>query len=110
MKTNKEKLELKQAQDFADNNGYLLAVYQKNEETNNYKLVDETNEYDYINEYDTILVSRNTIQVSKISKETLFFREFLTADEKFLVRLHNTFNLPIVIPIIDIEIERIHKQ
>ena len=88
-------IEMNEAINFAKNNGYLLAIYEFNKDTNNYELVDETNfEQDFVSENDDILVS--------IEKDgSIDFNEFTTRDKKYVIRLHNNFNIPKIIPLIN---------
>jgi len=80
---------LKEALEFAKNNGYLFAIYKK--EGNNYKLYEAC----YTNNLDE---DRN-ITVKTVGTE-IFFNEFVTEDKNFCFRLHNNFNIPNIIPII----------
>lgn len=91
---NRKITEFNKAIKFARNNGYLLAIYKFNKITMNYTLIDETNKNDFISQYDNIIVS--------IEKDgSIDFNEFTIKDKKYLIRMHNTFNLPKIVPIIN---------
>lgn len=84
-------IKLRDAVRFAKENGYLFAVYKKKED--NYNLVNECFCPD--NEKDLI----DAKIIVKTTEAATDFNEFLTTDKKYCFRLHNTFNVPKIIPI-----------
>jgi len=84
-------MQLKEAQRFAMENGYLLAVYKK--EGDNYKLYNICYTVDTLDEDTLITVERVGTGVN--------FRAFTTVDKQFCFRLHSNFNVPNIIPIIE---------
>ena len=84
-----KKIQLNEAIEFARENGYLFAVYEKGEDGN----------FHIINEAYTTEVDPLTDIMVKTTGAATDFREFTTVDEKFCFRLHNNFNVPKVIPI-----------
>ncbi len=81
--------ELKEALDFAKNNGYIFAVYEKKDD--NYVLFNECYLSD-IDEHTPIMVKHECYGTD--------FNEFTTVDGNYCFRLHNNFNVPKIIPII----------
>jgi hypothetical protein len=83
-------IKLKEAIEFAKENGYLLAVYTKN--IDNYDL--------FMKQYDEDeVIKEDTNIVVKMVGSGSSFEEFKTEDEQFLFVLHNTFNIPKTIPV-----------
>ena len=82
-------IKLKKALDFAKENGYIFAVYKK--EDNNYIIQDEAYLSD-IYESEEIIV--------KTTGAATDFNEFMTKDKEYCFRLHNNFNVPKIIPIL----------
>ena len=83
-------IKLKQAVEFTKNNGYLLAVYKKEDDA--YRLYDPCHNDD--------IVDINTDIVVKTTGAATDFNEFTTKDKQYCFRLHNNFNIPKIIPII----------
>jgi len=81
-------VKFKEALDFAKENGYIFAVYKK--EDNKYTIQDEAYMSD-IYENENIIVD--------IVGEGISFNEFTTEDKEYCFRLHNNFNVPKIIPI-----------
>lgn len=81
---------LKEAEDFAKENGYLLAVYQKDSKDGHYHLISDFN--DLIPENTSILIQQDYNGQKN-------FNEFITEDKEYCFRLHNNFNLPKIIPV-----------
>ncbi len=77
-------IQLKEAIDFARENGYLYAVYEKRED-GNYYLINEA----YLSD-----ISETTPIIVKTDGSGTSFNEFTTADKTHCFRLHNNFNLP----------------
>ena len=84
-----KQVELKEALDFAKDNGYIFAVYEKKDD--NYVLFNEC----YLSDIDEDVLITVEIVGTGIS-----FREFTTVDGKHRFLLHNNFNVPKIIPII----------
>ena len=84
-----KKVLFKEALDFAAENGYIFAVYDRKDD--NFVLKDDAY-MSRIYELEEIIVE---VVVSGVS-----FNEFTTADGNHCFRLHNTFNVPAIIPII----------
>ena len=84
-------MKLKDAVEFIKNNGYLLAVYKK--EGNNYKL--------YCDCYTIEVIDLDTEITVKTTGAATDFNEFTTKDKEYCFRLHNNYNLPSIIPIIE---------
>jgi len=80
---------LKDAVEFAKNNGYLFAIYKK--EDNNYKICS----FCY-----TLEIDLDTEIIVKTTGAATDFNEFTTKDKEYCFRLHNNYNLPNIIPII----------
>lgn len=77
---------------FAKENGYLLAVYKKEED--NYNLVSDSF---FLPDDENDLIDAEIIV--KTTGAATDFNEFTTADKKYYFRLHNNFNIPKIIPI-----------
>jgi hypothetical protein len=82
-------IKLKEALDFAKNNSYLFAVYEKQDD--NYVLFNEA----YMSD-----IAEDTDIIVKTIGAATDFNEFITADKQYCFRLHNNFNVPKIIPII----------
>ncbi len=86
-------IELKEAVEFAKENGYLYAVYTKNND--NYDL--------FLNCYDGETVDEDSNIIVETTGEgdglQLHFNKFTTEDGQFMFILHNNFNIPKVIPV-----------
>ena len=82
-------VKFKEALTFAKENGYIFAVYKK--EDNKYTIQDEAYMSD-IYENENIIVD--------IVGEGISFNEFTTEDKEYCFRLHNNFNVPKIIPIL----------
>ena len=92
-----KKIQFKRALDFAKDNGYLYAIYEKRGE--NYELVADIHSLvfdDYITEETKIIVK--TIGCATD------FNEFITEDGQYCFRLHNNLNIPKFIPIFDMSL------
>jgi hypothetical protein len=80
--------ELGEARKFAKENGYILAMYTKNNDGN----------YDLTNEEDPEEISDSTvIKYNKVGTDK-DFSEVETLDRKFIFILHNNYNIPKIIP------------
>ena len=80
--------ELGKVRKFARENGYILAIYTKNNDGN----------YDLTSEEDTEEVSDSTvIRYDKVGQGQ-DFKEIETLDRKFIFLLHNNYNVPKFIP------------
>jgi hypothetical protein len=86
-------VKLKEALTFAKDNGYVFAVYRK--DGNNYLLHNEAYLSD-IDENVNIVVKLRGHNFSDMD-----FNEFTTEGGEYLFKLHNNFNLPKLIPIIE---------
>jgi len=82
-------VQFKEAVDFAEENGYLFAVYDK--EGDNFVLKNDA----YLSR-----VHERTEIVVNVVGSGISFNEFVTVDGQYCFRLHNNFNVPKVIPII----------
>jgi len=82
-------IQFKEALDFAAENGYIFAVYDK--QGDNFVLKDDAY-MSRVHEQEEIIV--------RIYGCGLNFNEFTTADGQHCFRLHNNFNVPKIIPII----------
>jgi len=82
-------VKLKEAVEFIKNNGYLLAVYQKNGEK--YIKYDDNYSIDDIDMETDIIVEVKGCGID--------FREFQSADKKYFFMLHNNFNAPMTMPV-----------
>ena len=82
-------VKLKEALEFAKENGYLFAVYEKKDD--NYILFNEA----YLSD-----IAEDTDIIVKTAGAATDFNEFTTADKQYCFRLHNNFNVPKIIPII----------
>jgi hypothetical protein len=83
-----KKVELKEALDFAKNNGYIFAVYEKRDDV--YVLINECYLSD-IEEHTEIIVKTGGFGTD--------FNRFMTADGMHCFQLHNNFNVPKTIPV-----------
>ena len=91
----KRTIKLEEAIRFAKENGYLLAVYKRVH--NNFNLLTVCIDDE---------VPEDALIVVDVVGSGLDFCEFTTEDNQFCFRLHNTFNIPDVIPIIDTTVLR----
>jgi len=93
-------VKLKEATEFAKENGYLLAVYKRKQTKDYYNIV--TNNYEFIDDCypDTVPLDIETDIIVSIVGCGLDFKEFTTADKQYCFILHNNFNVPKIIPII----------
>ena len=86
-------IKLKEAIEFAVENGYLYAVYTKNND--NYELFQNCYDYETVDEDSNIVVEttgeNNGLQVH--------FNQFATEDKQFMFILHNNYNIPKTIPV-----------
>jgi len=82
-------VKLKEAAEFIGNNGYLLAVYQKNGE----KYIKYDDCFDF-NDMDI-----ETDIIVEVKGCGIDFREFQSADKQFFFMLHNNFNAPATMPV-----------
>ncbi len=82
-------VKLSEMREFATNNGYLIAVYQKGDNGCWY-LIEEIIDYLDLLDDDTVIVCNNIGGID--------FREVITEDRQYVLKLHNNFNLPKVIP------------
>ena len=85
-----KKIQFKEAKEFADDSGYCLAVYQKQDDGNFHKVEDVL--------WDCPITDETEIMV-KTTGACTDFNEFKTVDGEFCFRLHNNFNVPKVIPV-----------
>ena len=86
-----KKTTLLKATEFAHENGYLYAVYQKQQDGNFHKIEDAIFEAP---------VDDNTEVMVKTTGACTDFNEFESVDGQFCFRLHNNFNVPDIIPVI----------
>ena len=91
-------IKLKEALEFAKKNGYILAVYKKQDD--NYVLFNEA----YMSD-----IAEDTDIIVKTTGACTDFNEFITEDKQYCFRLHNNFNVPKIIPIIEQENSNISK-
>jgi hypothetical protein len=77
--------------EFASENGYLLALYRK-DENGNWELRDEC----FLNDDDVIFDASETFIARQHGG--IDFTETVTPDKKWLFVLHNNYNIPKVIP------------
>jgi hypothetical protein len=84
-------VKLKEACQFAKDNGYLFAIYEKGDD-DNYHLKNDCYILEGMNPYETDIV------VDIVGKG-IDLKEFRTVDEKYCFRLHNNFNVPKIIPV-----------
>ena len=87
----KKTIQLKEAIEFARENGYIYAVYKKISD-GNFHLSDSCLSNTDLDEDETTPI------IVKTTGACTDFNEFTTEDGKFCFRLHNNFNLPEVIP------------
>ena len=90
-KTKTKTILFKDALNFAKENGYIFAVYEKQD--NNYVLKDDA----YLSD-----IYENENIIVKIVGSGIDFKEFITEDKNYCFRLHNNFNVPKIIPIFNI--------
>ena len=81
-------MKLKEAIEFAKNNGYIFAVYTK--QNDKYILHDES----YIDDID----ENEEIEVEIDSARQINFNKFITVDKSCAFILHNNFNIPQIFP------------
>ena len=86
-----KKTTLLEAANFANENGYLYAVYQKKEDGNFHKIEEAIWESP---------VDDTTEIMVKTTGACTDFKEFESVDGQFCFRLHNNFNTPEVIPVL----------
>ncbi len=84
-----KKVLFKEAIDFAADNGYLFAVYDRSGD--NFVLKDDAY-MSRVHELEEIIV--------EVVGSGVSFNDFTTADGNHCFRLHNNFNVPAIIPII----------
>ena len=84
-------VKLKKACQFAKDNGYLFAIYEKGE-NGNYILKNDCYILEEMNPYETDIVVN-------IVGAGIDLMEFTTIDEKYCFKLHNNFNVPKIIPV-----------
>ncbi len=87
-------VKLKEATQFAVNNGYLFAVYKMGDDGSYHKIENCAN-----NPFDTPIDPEWEILVKTTGAAT-DFNEFTTVDKEYCFRLHNNFNVPDVIPVL----------
>jgi hypothetical protein len=85
-----KKILLDEACKFVRNNGYLLAIYKKQDD-GNFHILSEA----YTIEIDPML----TEIMVKTTGAATDFNEFETVDGQHCFRLHNNFNVPKIIPV-----------
>ena len=78
---------------FVRENHYLLAIYRK-----------EGHNYQKISDCFTLEVDTETPIIVKTTEPptTIDFTEFITEDKKYCFRLHNNYNVPNIIPVIEL--------
>jgi len=86
--------------DFAKDSGYLIATFKK--QSNNYVKIDDIYPTDLLDDRDV----DNMIIVSMFGYG-LDFKEVTTEDKRYCFRLHNNFNVPKIIPIIQPILEKV---
>jgi len=91
-----EKIKFSEAAIFAKDNGYWFAVYKKGSD-GDFLLV-ETCLW-------SVSIDNDTEIIVKTMGKAIDFNEFITADGKFCLRLHNNFNVPKIIPVFKKEIK-----
>jgi len=84
------KIDFQEVQEFAVENDYVTAHYDKGKD-GNWHLADDVADFDDVVESDT------TVLVKKI-KGQLDMKETVTEDKQHLFKLHNNYNIPQVIP------------
>ena len=84
------KVKLSEMREFATENGYLIAAYQIGKD-NCWFLIHEIIDYLDLLGDDTMIVCNDIGGID--------FREVITEDRQYVLRLHNNFNLPKVIPV-----------
>ena len=84
-----EKVTFQEVREFVSENGYILAVYRKQEDGNWY-LTDEV--------CDNEVVAPDTILLASNIGGNINFNETVTEDKQILFELHNNFNIPAIIP------------
>ena len=82
-------IKFKEVQEFAIENGYIIAIYLK-EKDGNWHLSKEMIDYDDISP-DIVVLAGNI-------KGNINMNETVTKDKKYLFKIHNNYNLPKVIP------------
>ena len=80
--------ELGEVRKFARENGYILAMYTRNNDGN----YDLTSDEDPEEVKDSVVVRFDRVGEAKD------FKEVETLDRKFVFRLHNNYNVPKVVP------------
>lgn len=83
-------IKFKEAREFARDNGYLYAYYEKQEDGNWHLITEEA-------DYDTDISDDTEVLVMNV-RGNLNMKEVVTPDKTKLFRLHNNFNLPRIIP------------
>jgi len=86
-----KKIQFKEAKEFAEDSGYVFAVYEKQDDGNFHKVEDVL--------WDCPIVDETEIMVKTTGYAT-DFKEFETVDGQFCFRLHNNFNVPEIVPVI----------
>lgn len=86
-----KRITLLEATEFASENGYLYAVYEKQDDGNFHKIEDAI--------WEAPVDDNTEVMVETIGSATAL-NEFVTVDGKFCFRLHNNFNVPDIIPVI----------
>jgi len=87
----KVNVKFKSISEFASDNGYLLALYRKNE-GGNWDLWDEC----FQNDDDVIFEAGDTFIA--LERSVIDMTETITPDKKWLFVLHNNYNIPKMIP------------
>ena len=85
-----KKTTLRKAAEFANDNGYLYAIYQLGED-GNYHILEEAIWEAPVDDTTEIMV--------KTTGAATDFNEFISVDKQFCFRLHNNFNVPAIIPV-----------
>lgn len=86
-----KKVTLLEATNFAHENGYLYAVYEKQDDGNFHKIEDAI--------WDAPVDDLTEVMVKTTGAAT-DFNNFETVDGEFCFRMHNNFNVPEIIPVI----------
>ena len=84
-----KKTTLKEAVEFAEENGYMFAMYQKKD--NQYHLVDKSAKAQQLAEETDLEIIVETIG------SATDFNEFTSVDEQVYFLLHNNYNVPEII-------------
>ena len=80
---------IQEAIDFVNENGYLLAVYEKEQDGNFHKRTDDIRSLPSFPDRKVVV---------KTMGAATDFNEFTTVDRQLCFKLHNNFNIPEIIP------------